>query len=121
MLRNLVRLAIVLLIAHGLYRFLPPYMHYHGFKDAVKELALFSRGTADADLVDRVLEQAAKYQIPIDRDAVRVTRDSYVTRISVNYDEQIEWVPSYKRPMSFSVSAEGWHATPPARPGAEVK
>ena len=41
--RNLVRLAVLLLIAHALYRFVPVYLHYYQFKDAVAETALFAK------------------------------------------------------------------------------
>jgi hypothetical protein len=113
MLRNLVRLAVLLLIAHALYRFVPVYMHYQQFKDAVAEAALFSKDRSDAELIERVMELAQRYQIPIDREAVQVTRDRQFTYINVAYEEEIEWVPSYKRPMPFTIAVEGWHVRPP--------
>jgi hypothetical protein len=113
MLRNLVRLAVLLLIAHALYRFVPVYMHYQQFKDAVAEAALFSKDRSEAELIERVMELAQRYQIPIEREAVQVTRDRQFTYINVAYEEQIEWVPSYKRPMPFTIAVEGWHVRPP--------
>lgn len=115
MLRNLIRLVVVLLIAHALYRFAPPYIHYHQFKDAVAETAMFAKDGPESEIVDRVMDLAARYQIPIERDAVQVTRDKQFTYINVAYEEQIEWLPSYRRPMPFSIAAEGWHAQPPAK------
>src|SRR5688500_13265354 len=99
MLRNLVRLAVLLLIAHALYRVVPVYLHYYQFKDAVAEAALFSKDRSDADLVERVMQLAQRYEIPIEREAVQVTRDRQFTYINVAYEEELEWVPSYKRPM----------------------
>lgn len=113
MLRNLVRIAVLLLLAHGLYRFVPVYMHYQQFKDQVAEAALFSKDRTDSEIVDRVMELAMRYRIPIDRDAVQVTRDERKTYINVMYEEQIEWVPAYKRSMPFNVEVEGWHVRPP--------
>jgi hypothetical protein len=113
MLRNLVRLAVVLLAAHALYRFVPAYIHYHQFKDAVAEAALYSKDRSDNEVVDRVMELAQRYQIPIEREAVQVSRDRQFTYISVEYEEQIEWVPTYSRPMPFTVAVEGWHVRPP--------
>ena len=115
MLRNLVRLAIVLLLANALYQFVPVYMHYYQFKDAVTETALFAKDRSDDDLKDRVMVLAERYQIPIDRDAVQVTRDKQMTYITLVYEETIQWVPSYKRVMPFHVSAEGWHELPSTR------
>jgi hypothetical protein len=113
MLRNLVRLAVLLLIAHALYRVVPVYLHYYQFKDAVAEAALFSKDRSDADLVERVMQLAQRYEIPIEREAVQVTRDRQFTYINVAYEEELEWVPSYKRPMPFTIAVEGWHVRPP--------
>jgi hypothetical protein len=111
-LRNLVRLAVLLLIAHALYRFVPVYVHYYQFSDAVAETALFSKDRSDTDLVDRVMALAERYRIPIERDAVRVSRDTRMTYISMIYEEQIEWLPTYRRGQPFTVSVEGWHVGP---------
>ena len=113
MLRNLLRLAVVLLIANALYRFVPVYIHHYEFEDAVAEAAKFSKDRSDIELVDRVMVLAERYQIPLDREAVQVTRDKQMTYITLAYEEQIEWVPTYKRPMPFTVSVEGWHVMPP--------
>jgi RecA-family ATPase len=116
--RTLFRLAVLLLVANALYRFAPPYIHYHEFKDAVKEVALFAKDTPETDIVDRVMVLADRYKIPVGRDAVQVTRDRQFTYINLAYEEQIEWVPSYKRAMPFSVSVEGWHVKPPSKTDA---
>ena len=115
MLRNLVRLAIVLLLANALYRFVPVYLHHYQFKDAVAEAVKFSKDRTDVEIVDRVMVLAERYQIPIDREAVQVTRDKQMTYITLVYEETIQWVPSYKRVMPFHVSAEGWHELPSTR------
>ena len=112
MLRNLVRLAVVLLIPHALYRFVPVYLHHYQFKDAVAEAAKFAKDRSDTELVDRVMVLAERYQIPLDREAVQVSRDKQMTYITLTSEEQIEWVPTYKKPMPFTVSVEGWHVTP---------
>jgi hypothetical protein len=114
--RNLIRLAFVLLAAHALYRFVPPYMHYHQFKDAVKETALFSKDKREPEIVDRVMELAGRYRIPIEREAVQVTRNKDFTYITIAYEEQIEWLPAYKRPYPFTVAVEGWHGGLPDGP-----
>jgi hypothetical protein len=35
-----------------------------------------------------------------------------MTYITLQYEEQIEWVPTYRRTMPFAVSVEGWHVRP---------
>jgi hypothetical protein len=112
MLRNLVRLAVVLLIGNALYRFVPVYLHHHQFKDAVAETAKFAKERSDTDLVDRVMVLAERYQIPLEREAVQVSRDKQLTYITLTYEEQIQWAPAYRKPMPFTISVEGWHVTP---------
>jgi hypothetical protein len=112
MLRNLIRLAVILLIANALYQFAPVYIHYQQFKDAVEETALFAKDRSDTEVVDRVMALAGRYRIPIQAADVQVTRDAQHTYINILYEEQIEWVPSFVRPMPFAVAVEGWHAQP---------
>ena len=116
MLRNLVRLVVFLLIVNALYRFVPVYVHHYQFKDAVAEAAKFSKDRTDVEIIDRVMVLAERYQIPLAREAVQVTRDKQLTYINLVYEEVIEWVPSYKRRMPFNISVEGWHVTPQQAP-----
>jgi hypothetical protein len=115
MLRNLVRLAVVLLIGHALYRFVPVYLHNYQFKDAIEEAALYSKDRPESEILDRVMTLAARYHIPLNPEEVQVTRDQQMTYINVFYEEQIEWLPGYRRPMPFTISVEGWHVRAPTR------
>ena len=110
--RNLVRLAIVLLIGNALYRSVPVYVHYYQFKDGVQETALFARDRTDVELIDRVMALAQRYQIPVERDAIQVSRDKVKTYITLQYEQPIEWLPTYRRPAPFAVTVEGWHVQP---------
>ena len=103
MARTIVKLGIFLLIVHALYRFVPVYFHYQEFKDAVHEAALFSRQQTDAQVIDRVMELAEKYQIPLSREAVQIRHEGEHTLIDASYVEPIEWLPTYKRPWQFNV------------------
>jgi hypothetical protein len=111
-LKTIVKLGVVLLIAHALYRFVPVYVHYQQFKDAVRETALFSKDKSAADLTERVMELAAKYRIPLERESVQVRREGEDTVIEASYVETIEWLPSYRRPWQFDASARAWNARP---------
>ena len=55
MVRKLVKLAIVLLVANAIYQFVPPYMHYVQFKDAVRETAIFSKDVSDQALLESLI------------------------------------------------------------------
>jgi hypothetical protein len=116
MARKFVKLAIFLLIANALYRFIPVYFHYQQFKDAVHETALFSRGRTDGQLIEQVMDLAAKYQVPLDREYVQVRHDNERTIIDASYIETIEWVPGYKRNWQFDVGEQAFTNVRPTQP-----
>ena len=116
MARTIVKLGIFLLLVHALYRFVPVYLHFQQFKDAVQEAALFSRQKTDAQVIDQVMELAEKYQIPLNRESVQVRHEGEHTLIDASYVESIEWVPTYKRPWQFNVGEEALIVGRPATP-----
>ena len=115
--RTIVKLAIFLLIVHAMYRFVPTYFHYQQFKDAVHETELFSRGRTDAQIVERVMALAAQHKIPLSPDYVQVRRENEQPIISVSYVENIEWLPSYKKPWQFDIGEAVFTNVRPVSPG----
>ena len=117
MARTLFKLGIFLLIVHALYRFVPIYFHYQQFKDAVHETALFSRERTDAQIIERVIELAQKFQVPLSRENVQVRREGERIGIDAAYVESIEWLPTYKRPWQFNIGEEALIVGRPAAGG----
>lgn len=116
MAKRLVKLAVFLLVAHALYRFVPVYVRYQQFKDAVHETALFSRTKEDAQIIDRVMVLAETYDIPLDREFVQVRRDNEQLSIDASYVVEIEWLPTYRRPWQFDVGGQSFTNVRPASP-----
>lgn len=78
------------------------------FKDAIEEELIFAdqRLTNEA-LHKRVLELANRFDVPIESDAVDVTRQGYWTRVNATYAEKVKLVPRFYEPVwSFDASAE---------------
>lgn len=98
-----IRLAVIVLVAHALYRFVPAYLRYEQFKDAVNETAIFAKDKSDADVVNRVLELATEHQIPLAREYVRVRRQFGQTHIDATWVQKIQWLPGYARAWQFEV------------------
>lgn len=111
--RLLFKLAIVFLILHALYRYGVVYVHYQQFKDAVQETALFAKEKDEPQILARVMELAAQYEIPLDRRYVQVRRQGETTFIDAVYVEEIEWLPTWKKPMEFTVGTKAWHVRAP--------
>lgn len=112
MLRTAVRIGVVLLIAHALYRTVPVYWSYYQFKDAVEETALYSKNRTDAEITQRVIELAAQFDVPIDRETLEVRRDADYTYIDLWWVQRVEIVPRYHYPWRFEVSTRAWHIKP---------
>ena len=93
--RTVVKLAVFLLVVHALYRFVPVYLHYQQFKDAVHETAMFSKDKTDVQIIDRVMELAEKYRVPLKREYVEVKRGNEQLLINAAYVESIQWLPRY--------------------------
>jgi hypothetical protein len=113
MVKTVFKLAIALLILHAAFRFGSAYLRYEQFKDAVHEMALFSKEKDDSVVVDRVLELAGRYNVPLEREFVQIRRDEEHTYVDASYVELIEWVPGYERPWQFDVGASAWHGRTP--------
>ena len=111
--RLLFKLAIVFLILHALYRYGVVYIRYQQFKDAVQETALFAKDQEESDILARVMELAAEYEVPLDRRYVQVHRQGETTVIDAVYVEEIEWLPTWKKPMEFTVGTKAWHVRAP--------
>lgn len=108
MIRKLVKLAIFLLIANGVYRVIPPTIHYYKFKDAVQELALFSQKTPDAELIDRVMALAEENNVPLDRDYVQIRRSNGQLLIDASYVESMAVLPGYNYEHQFDIEAKAF-------------
>jgi hypothetical protein len=113
--KTIIKLAVLLLVAHALYRFVPVYFHYQQFKDAVHETALFGAQKSAYEISQRVLQLAVEHKVPVQPEYVQVSQENQKTSIQVRYVEQVEWLPGYHKPMQFDVKAEAWQGLPPAR------
>ena len=111
--RIIIRLLVVSVIAHAVYEFVPVYVHNCQFTEAVAKAALFAKDRPPHDIVDQVMELAARHEIPVDADAVEVTKDQHKTYITLMYEERIAWLPGVMHAMPFHVAVDGWHVHPP--------
>jgi hypothetical protein len=112
MLRKIVKLGVVLLIIHALYRSIPVYIRYYEFRDAVREVALFSKGRTDSEVAQRIMQLAAKYEIPLEQETIQIRHEAQTTFIDAEYTENIEWLPSYKRSQPFTISVDAMSVRP---------
>jgi putative aminopeptidase FrvX len=114
MIRKIVKLAVFLLIANGLYQVTPVALHNMQFKDALQQLVLYSQKATDAELVNRAMALADENNIPLEREYVRVRRDAGALHIDATYVEALKLLPRYSYHWQFDIDAQALDLTGPA-------
>lgn len=114
MIKGLFKLAIVLLIVHALFRFVPPYWSYTQFKWDLKEKAQAWREHSDDAVLEEILGIARKNRIPITQEQIRLRRQPDRIFVDVSYTVPMELLPGRKRTWDFDVAVDAWTLQPPA-------
>jgi len=106
MIRRLISLVIFLLVMNAGIRVGLVYFRDQQFKDAIRELALFSGNKTEDVVRARVMEIAQQNQIPLDPDFVEITRKSEPgigdhSAIKVSYAVLVNVAPGFRRRFQF--------------------
>jgi hypothetical protein len=111
MIKRIISFVIFLLVVNAGVRVGLVFFHDQQFKDAVRELALFS-GTKTEEVVRaRVMDLAQQYQIPLDPDYVEISRRSIPgmgdhSAIKVSYAVLVQVAPGYARRFEFDYATQ---------------
>ena len=106
MIKLVLKLALAALLANAAWRIGSSYVAFYKFKDAVAEEAQFGADKSEDQLRQRVIVLAEQYDLPVDGDALTVTKADQRTRIAGSYTKPIEVVPGYKYPWAFTWDIE---------------
>jgi hypothetical protein len=112
MIKRLIKLAIVLGIAHAAWRAIPVYIRYVQFRDALAEVARFSGGQSEEQVRGRVAQVAIDSKVPIDPDSIAIGHEASKTAIQASYIEPVELLPSYVYPWKFDIDLDVIHVRP---------
>jgi hypothetical protein len=110
MLRSIIRLALVALVVHAGYKTLPVFWTHFKFRDAVQDMATFSSKRTEHEIADRVMEIAARMDVPLAREDLKVHRAQGTTYVDATYMAQLEYFPQRFYPWEFTL---GIRAVPP--------
>jgi hypothetical protein len=106
MIKKIISFVVFLVLANAGVRVALVYFHDQQFKDAVRELSLFSGGKSEEVIRSKVMELAGQNQIPLDPDYVEMTRkstpgigDHFV--IKVSYAVMVPVFPGNPRRFEF--------------------
>jgi len=112
MIKSIVKILLVVLCAHALWRVGSSYISYYRFRDAVTELAIHATGKSDAQLKDRVMELAAEYDEPVDPDALAIRQEEHHTYVETEYSKPILLFPGYEYQWPYSLKVDGFVIVP---------
>ena len=114
--KSLIKLAVFLLVAHALYRFVPPYWDHTQFVREVKDTSVGWHENTDEQVRDLVLAMAEARRIPVAREQINVRRERDHLFVDVAYARPMELVPGSTYRWEFDSTVETWMLTPQVRP-----
>jgi hypothetical protein len=106
MIRTVLRLLVFVLVLHAGFRTVPVFWTYFKFRDAVAETARFSSRRSPDDIAARVMAIAARMEVPLAPEGLRVTKQASRTRVEANYTADLEYLPRRTYPWRFEVDVE---------------
>jgi hypothetical protein len=103
MIRRLIALLIVLTVVYAGWNVGVVWSHYRKFQDDVRNVALFGNDKSDDDLKAKVMDLASQNHVPLQPDAIAITRRAGEVEIAAHYTETVKILPGYTRPLDFTV------------------
>ena len=111
----LVKLAVFLLLAHALFRFVPPYWDHTRFVRELKETSVGWRESNDEEVRDLVFAMAQGRGLPVAREQINVRREREHLFVDVAYARPMELVPGSTYTWDFDAKVDTWMLTPQGR------
>jgi hypothetical protein len=107
---RIVRLLVVFCVAWAVWHAGLAAWQEFQFSNDVSEIAKFGPDKDEEAVRAAVLGAAAKYELPVTAEDVRVRRDSAPANlyIDVSYTVRIEVLPRFVYPWTFTTNAHGW-------------
>lgn len=96
--KTIIKLLITAALLHATWKGGSTYLRFWQLKEEVTEIAQFGVNQPTEVLRHRVLEAAARREIPLDADTLTVQRQQARIIVDGRYVEQVELVPRYFYP-----------------------
>ena len=104
--KTILKIAVALVLINAVVRVGLVAWSYYQLKDAAQQEVTFA-GRMPADMIaSRVFEKAVELQVPIEREAIAVSRDDTLVHLDASYTQPVELFPSYVYPVELSFSVE---------------
>ncbi len=90
---SILTLVVIVFAVYVGVQFVPVLFAQYEFKDAVVEAAKFSARKTPETVRNGLVEEAAALRLPVTQQQIHVQRKPTFTRIEVNYQLSVEWLP----------------------------
>jgi hypothetical protein len=114
MFRRAIQLLIVALVAHALYRVVPPFVAFYRMRDAAMETATHADTPSftghrlkPEEIRTRLAKTAAELGLPLEGEDFQITTANKVTVIDASYVVRLEYFPRQYYAREFVIHAEG--------------
>jgi hypothetical protein len=113
--RTILKLLIVAAILNATARTAMAAWRYYQFKDAAQQTLVFGGDATAEELHALILRRAVDLEVPIEAEAIEVTRDGPRMQATAAYTDSIELFPRYSYPFDFSFSVDAMAISPLGR------
>ena len=110
--RAIIKLLIVALVLHGVYRASVVALRYYELKDAAQQALVFGGGATTGQLHTQILEEAMELGLPVAPENLEVRRTGQRTVAEARYTQPVEILPNYTYPVDLSFSVDAVAAVP---------
>jgi hypothetical protein len=111
-LKAIVKLLIVALVLHGVYRASVVAFRYYELKDAAQQALIFGGGATTGQLHTQILEEAVALGLPVTAENLEVRRTGQRTVAEARYSQPLEILPNYTYPVDLSFRVDAVAAVP---------
>jgi hypothetical protein len=108
LIKTILKLVVVVIILNGLFRTAMVAWDYFQLKDEAQQLALFAGRQSTDELHDRIMAKAQELAVPLQPENLYVTREGGRTVVIANYQQPLEYFPSFVYPMDLSFNVEAF-------------
>jgi hypothetical protein len=109
--RKIIKIAVFLLIANGVYQIAPVAYRNLQFKEALKEMVLYSQKSSDAELINRTILLARENNIPLEREYVGVRHETGSIHLDATYAEPLKLFPGFTYKWEITIDAKALDLT----------
>ena len=103
---SLIGILVLLFLVYELFQFGPVLLSQFQFQDSVQNISKFSLNKDPASVRNEVVAKAGEYGLPVDGNMIGVVRDRTYTRITVNYELSVDWLPGQAYKWQVNVDEE---------------